>query len=113
VAPRPAGRYAQAIATVFKNKCGKCDQLVICINIWAKNTNAQDVEEVVAVLKVLSQKDEDVVAQQVEGYLKAVGITGPKLLLRAANLWWKCDKDKTYSTVTLECMKQAGAKVEL
>lgn len=104
--PLPHSRYSSAAAVVLKNSCGKCDQLELCLRIWAKaNSCMQYVDGAAKFIRELAELPEEEVACILEGYMKDLRLSGVKLLSRAATMWWKCDRDKAYITTTLVCLE--------
>lgn len=104
--PLPSGRYSRAAAKVFLGSCGKCDQVGVCIRIWCKFNSCEEYAEgATKFAKELGQLPQEEVADILEGYMRALRISGTKLIGKAATMWWKCDKDKAYVTTTMLCLE--------
>jgi hypothetical protein len=103
--PAEPSLQARTAAKLFKTKCGQCDQLEICIHTWTIFNHCESyLLPASKKLRELYNEDEEVIAGVFEGYLRALGLTGPVVMGKAARLWWKCDKDKSYQTLTTLCI---------
>lgn len=104
--PLPPSRYSRTAATILKDSCGKCDQLEICLHVWGNANGCEQFADPAAkFIKEITQLPEEELARILEGYLKALRLSGAKLISRAATMWWKCDRDKAYVTTTMVCLE--------
>jgi len=112
VMPLEASVPAKAIAKAYNSTCKGCElRDSTCIELWARHVDAMDlVPAVKKRLRDCYELSDELLAMQIEGWLKETGVSSVELMTRAARLWFTCERKGLYENLITKCERKGGVR---